>query len=56
MAFVPFSTYREPLGVFRFIVGLVLAHLLYAALRYPRARAMVYSTLWLTLLIYLVAG
>ncbi len=56
MAFVPFSTYREPLGVFRFIVGLVIAHLLYASLRYPRSRPMVYSTLWLALLIYLTAG
>lgn len=56
MAFVPFSTYREPLGLFRFLVGLVLSHLLYAALRFPRRRPLRYSWLWLALLYYLAAG
>ncbi len=55
MLFVPFSTYREPLGVLRFIPGLVIAHLLYAALRYRHRRPLRYSLLWaLTLLFPLV--
>lgn len=45
MAFVPFSTYREPLGILRFIVGLQFALILYAAHRRQR-RALTYSTLW----------
>lgn len=52
MPFVPFSTYREFLGIFRFIVGMVLMHVLYAGLRYP-GRPLTYSTLWLVLLIFL---
>jgi len=31
MLFVPFSTYREPLGILRFVVGLQIAILVYAA-------------------------
>ncbi len=46
MPFVPFSTYREPLGIARFLVGLVIGVALYAALRRAR-RALVYSTLWI---------
>ncbi len=45
MPFVPFSTYREPLGIARFLPGLVIGVVLYAALRKAR-RALVYSTLW----------
>ncbi len=45
MPFVPFSTYREPLGIARFLVGLVIGVVLYAALRKAR-RALLYSTLW----------
>lgn len=44
--FVPFSTYVEPLGIIRFLPGLVISVLLYAALRKHR-RALLYSTLWL---------
>ncbi len=55
MPFVPFSTYREFLGIFRFIVGMVMLHILYSALRHP-GRPLVYSTLWLVLLLFLVAG
>src|SRR5260221_6375108 len=36
MPFVPFSTYREPLGIARFLVGLVIGVILYAALRWNR--------------------
>ena len=46
MPFVPFSTYREPLGIARFLDGLVIAVVLYAALRRAR-RALMYSTLWI---------
>lgn len=45
MLFVPFSTYREPLGITRFMPGLVIAVLLFAALRKLR-RPLLYSTLW----------
>ncbi len=46
LPFVPFSTYREPFGIFRFMPGLVICVLLYAALRRMR-RALVLSTLWI---------
>ncbi len=49
MPFVPFSTYREPLGILRFIVGLVIGVLLYAAAGRHR-RALRYSALWLVML------
>ncbi len=46
MPFVPYSTYREPFGILRFLVGLVIAVILYAALRKAR-RPLLYSTLWI---------
>ncbi len=58
MLFVPFSTYREFLGILRFIVGLQLALILYAAERARRGtrRPLRYSTFWvLTLLILIVS-
>lgn len=45
MLFVPFSTYRELLGIFRFIIGLQIALVLYAAQRRLR-RPLLYSTVW----------
>ena len=45
MLFVPFSTYREILGILRFIVGLQIAVILYAAHNRLR-RPLMYSTLW----------
>lgn len=48
LPFLPFSTYREPLGLFRFLVGLVICVLLYAAWSKAR-RALRYSTLWVLL-------
>jgi len=45
MPFVPFSTYREILGILRFIVGLQVAIIAYAAFKRQR-RPLVYSTLW----------
>jgi len=56
VAFVPFSTYREFLGIFRFIAGMVITHLLYTALRYPGRRPLIYSTLWILLLLFVVSG
>ncbi len=55
MLFVPFSTYREPLGILRFIAGLQLAAILYAAQHRDR-RILMYSTFWaLTSLFVIVA-
>lgn len=45
MLFVPFSTYREPHGILRFIVGLQIALLLYAA-QERNTRVLRYSTFW----------
>lgn len=45
MPFVPFSTYREPLGILRFIAGLQIAVIVYAAERRMR-RPLRYSLLW----------
>ncbi|MBZ0306218.1 MAG: hypothetical protein K8I82_09135, partial [Anaerolineae bacterium] len=55
MPFVPFSTYREFLGIFRFIPGLVLMVVLYSAERNLR-RPLMYSTLWIILLLFLTVG
>ncbi len=52
---VPFSTYREFLGLFRFMPPLILTHLLFTARYYPR-RPLLYSTLWCTSLIFMVSG
>lgn len=51
MPFVPFSTYREPLGIMRFAVGLIIAIVLYAALRRHR-RALNYGLFWTATLIF----
>jgi hypothetical protein len=53
--FVPFSTYREFLGLLRFIPGLVLMVVLYAA-RHQYRRALLYSTLWVLLIPFVVSG
>lgn len=55
MPFVPFSTYREFLGLLRFMPGLVLAVVWYAAVHRQR-RALRYSTLWIVLIAFVVAG
>lgn len=49
LPFVPFSTYREPLGMLRFIAGFVLAVVVYGAAR-RNQRVLRASVLWLTLL------
>jgi hypothetical protein len=57
MPFVPFSTYREPLGILRFIIGLQIAVILYAADRHS-TRALRNSTIWIvtTLMIFSLLG
>lgn len=55
MLFVPFSTYREVLGILRFIVGLQIAVMLYAAERKSR-RALLNSTIWALTLAFLIAS
>jgi hypothetical protein len=53
IAFLPFSTFREPGGVLRFACGLVLAVLLFAG-RYAITRVLRYSQLWIILNVFLV--
>jgi hypothetical protein len=55
MPFVPFSTYREFLGLLRFMPGLVLMVVLYAAHDRLR-RPLLYSTLWIMLILFVVSG
>jgi EamA domain-containing membrane protein RarD len=55
MPFVPFSTYREPLGLLRFIPGLVVMVVLYAA-HFKRRRPLLYSTLWIPLILFVVSS
>lgn len=55
MLFVPFSTYREPLGILRFIVGLQIAVLLYAAER-RNLRVLLNSTIWVVTLLFIVVS
>ncbi len=52
MLFVPFSTYREPLGILRFIVGLQIAVILYAAER-RKLRVLRNATIWMVALLFL---
>lgn len=53
MLFVPFSTYREPLGIFRFIAGLQIAVILYAA-QTRNMRVLRYSTLWILTMLFII--
>lgn len=46
--FLPFSTFRETGGLLRFMCGLVLAVILYAA-RYDMSRVLKYSWFWLVM-------
>jgi len=54
LLFLPFSTFREPLGLVRAATGLVLAVLLYAV-RNRLRRPLNYSLFWIALLALLVA-
>jgi len=53
MAVLPFSTFREPLGMIRLATGLVLALVLWAAANQHR-RTMVYGWFWLAYLALIV--
>jgi hypothetical protein len=53
--FLPFSTFREPLGIVRVASGLVLATLLFAG-RYNLKRPLNYSLFWSGLLVILLNG
>ncbi|MCU0480915.1 MAG: hypothetical protein MUE54_06850 [Anaerolineae bacterium] len=55
MVFVPFSTYREFLGILRFIGGLQIAVILYSAQR-KNKRALRNSTIWIFTLLLLVGS
>ncbi|MDZ4669688.1 MAG: hypothetical protein SH821_02360 [Phototrophicales bacterium] len=55
MLFVPFSTYREPLGILRFIAGLQIAVILYSAQR-GNHRALRNSTFWMFTLLLLIGS
>lgn len=54
MLFVPFSTYREPIGILRFIVGLQIAIILYAAHKH-NTRVLRNSTLWIVTVLFMVS-
>lgn len=53
MLFVPFSTYREPLGILRFIVGLQISVILYSA-KSRKKRALMNSTIWFITTLFVV--
>jgi hypothetical protein len=53
---LPFTTFGEPLGLLRVMLGLILSYLLYAGLRFRHTRALRYTPLWLGLNFYLAAG
>ncbi|MFW5771753.1 MAG: AZOBR_p60025 family cell surface glycopolymer formation protein [Phototrophicaceae bacterium] len=53
MLFVPFSTYREPLGILRFIAGLQIAVILFAA-QHGSRRALRYTPLWASTMLFLL--
>ena len=53
MAFVPFSTYREPVGILRFIVGLQIAVLLYAG-QQRNTRVLHNSMIWIFTVFFVV--
>jgi hypothetical protein len=55
MLFVPFSTYREPMGILRFIVGLQIAVILYAAER-RSVRVLRNSTIWILTTLFLLGS
>ena len=51
MPFVPFSTYSEPLGILRFIIGLQIAVILYAA-EGKRTRVLRNTTIWIVTIFF----
>ncbi len=55
MLFVPFSTYRELLGILRFIIGLQIGIILYASERNLR-RTLLNSTIWMVTVLFLIGS
>ncbi len=55
IVFLPFSTFREPLGLLRFSAGLVLAVLLFAV-HHKLRRPLNFSLFWIPLLAVLLNG
>jgi len=55
LAFVPFSTYREPVGITRFACGLVLATLLFGAHTRSK-RTLNYAVFWIPMTLMLANG
>jgi hypothetical protein len=51
--FTPFSTFREPIAMFRFCTGLVLSTLLFGGLLNSR-RVLNYSAFWLAMIVFLL--
>lgn len=54
MLFVPFSTYREFLGILRFILGLQIAVILYAA-QHHNTRVLRNTTIWIFTSFFLIS-
>lgn len=55
IVFLPFSTFREPLGLLRFSTGLVLAVIFFAVSR-GQKKILNYGLFWIPLLVILVNG
>jgi hypothetical protein len=53
IAVTPYSTFREPLGMFRLLCGLIIAVLLFGA-SIKSKRVLNYSVFWLAALFFLL--
>ena len=53
LLFIPYSTFREPLGIVRVATGLVLAVVLFAV-HYKRKKTFNYAMFWIAMLVMLL--
>ena len=53
LLFIPYSTFREPLGIVRMATGLVLAVVLFAV-QYKRKKILNYAMFWIAMLVMLL--
>lgn len=53
LLFIPFSTFREPLGIVRVATGLVLALVLFS-IQYQRRKPLNYAMFWIAMLVILL--
>jgi hypothetical protein len=53
LLFIPYSTFREPLGIVRVATGLVLAVVLFAV-QYKRRKTLNYAMFWIAMLVMLL--